>query len=560
MTVDSDKNTTFFTLSRKLQDLLKIMEDADIFAINYRTNRFTLTQKFRTVDLEKRIDLALDVKKLIRESHVSEKDYNFLIAVFRILYFKNLYHRDEFSFEDIDWFYRNEFLLPGEGQKEQKEDHFEDPAETDKKLIRRNLNPRERWDEVARLIEQKKIDMGVWISNVPRDHNFNPTGRLDPQDDLFKKLVSHYNLTFANSSGWDYPVPAAKGLVFILHITKTGFMHMWVNQDKGKISWKSFIKQFFAEFSFLNFTEQSQLLQCFEENQNKVFLLETANTIGPQPLIEAKWKGATVLCKRMIYNGRLEDVKCYIDFSKGKAEIEFFGAPGPCRLLQELITKPYVIAESLLRFEGFLEEFLGFNELTDRKLNDLAQHINQTKTDLQQDHNAIKNEITENRHAIETTGDQMQELVTVQKETTNTMHQRFDTVDVGICDVRQDLMFFEIEHVNAIDRSTQTILDAIELQSDEIKDFISSQLNCIRNDFLKNIELVIYAINKTSKSVNTLHRQTKLSKSSLYRYLKKLQDAGMIETEKIDTRSPGRKSRRFKLKEKIKKMIKEVSD
>jgi hypothetical protein len=418
-------------------------------------------------------------------------------------------------------------------------------------------SPQERWIQVADLIELKKIEMGIWISKIKRDHNIDPKGRIDEFSDLFKKLVDNYNLTFSNRSGYDKLVGKNDGNCFTMTMNKTGHISLWVNQTRSYYDWALFIKQFYSEFRFLTFEEQSQLLECFEYARDRLFILETANTIGPKPLIDLNWKGACVVCKRLLWKGKFHDILVWIDYSKGEdPEIEFNGPEEPCRLMQELLTMPLEIAESMGRFESILEEFLTQFEFIEQSFMDLAQTISKNQTEIiaaiddsrnqESDHFSI---ITNNQKGIITSLDDRFNNVDGQLQQ---IYDQQDGYQIQILDSIHDNHEIVIE---TVDFSSKKVLAGVEVLDQKISGLdekLDNKFNSLLCDleklidsqnqkFKANLYLVLRAISKLpGQTADILESKLNMKKSTLYRYLQVLQDNNLVLEKKRKTLFKGR--------------------
>jgi hypothetical protein len=546
-----------------------------LFEINPGSSTIQLHHSVRKDDEKHFFPRMKEIK-----TRVWEFEREFLTQTFSQLFFSKYktniitFHECNLLFKDLS---KNRKIAPKVDLQTEKKDHQEknrsikqksdlffetrtDPTEVSDPRLK---SPTERWIQFADLIESKKIEMAIWISKIKRDHNYDPMGRIDEFSDLFKKLVDQYNLTFLNKSGYDRIVGENDGYCFKMTMNKSGHIHLWVNQTRGYYDWTLFIKQFFNEFQFLTFEEQTQLLECFEYSRDKLFILETANTIGPKPLIDAEWKGACVACKRLLWKGKFHDVVVWIDYSKGPAEIEFFGPEGPCRLMQELLTMPYEVAESMGRFESILEEFLTQFEFIEQSFMDLAQTISKNQTEIiaaiddsrnqESDHFSI---ITNNQKGIITTLDDRFNNVDCQLQQIYDQGEGnqillMDTIFENHEEVIETVKFSHqtlLSGINIIDSKIESMGQKMTEDLDDLKIIIVEKIESRRVDFVNNLSLVLRAIQLIpGRTAETLMKSIQLPKTTLYNCLKTLSENNLVAVEKKKPLFPskGNKPKKF---------------
>jgi len=553
-------------LDIELRDLLMFAQRIKLIEINTGSSTIQLHHTVKKDDENHYFRRMKQIK-----ARVYEFEREFLTRTFSQLFFSK-YNTQLIMFYECNMLFldlsknrkianvtsqKNEVQAKSRSKKRQADLFFETRTDSTKVSDPRLKSPTERWEQFADLIESKKIEMAIWISKIKRDHNYDPMGRIDEFSDLFKKLVDHYNLTFLNKSGYDRLVGKNDGFCFSMTMNKSGHIHLWVNQTRGYYDWTLFIKQFFNEFQFLSFDEQSQLLQCFEYSRNKLFILETAKTIGPKSLIDANWKGACVACKRLIWKGKFNDVMVWIDYSKGPAEIEFHGAEGPCRLMQELLTMPYEIAESMGRFESILEEFLTQFEFIEQGFMDLSQTI-------AKNHDALIQNIKESKSQE---GTHFDILSSNQRGIITTLDNRFNDVDFQLQQIYDQNSGNQIVLLDSIHNNHEEVIQVVQYTSnkmlsglevldkkidskfDDLYREIVEMMDTHNEKFKNNLYLVIRAIhnipgatiNEISQFFNSEDIDIKIKQ--IYAYVKRLENEGLIKKLTINE-SAGRKGRK----------------
>lgn len=485
---------------------------------------------------------------------------NFLILIFKKLFFERN-NTNSIKFADLETLYFKRYkekkikikTNPAVTAKTQvqQQNRSKTNEEHKKKEIDSDLSegsdprlesPTDRWKRVGEWIQEKKVDLGVWISRICRDHNINPNGKLDPASNLYKEIVKYYGCYFGNGSLFDYFVPKSKGLSFVMSMNKTGYLRLWIN---SKIDWNTFLEHFFNEFKFLDFEDQSRLLECFEMHNREVFLLETSNIIGPGPLIDDQFKGSLILVKRLPYRGNLHDIQIWIDYSTGEPEIEFRGPEGSCKRLQEIVSRPMEVAKTFGYIETILDTYLSSFELIDRKQNDIAQSINTKFSGLQ---SIIEEKHEETRGFFNKQLDQNQQLIQVTKKQTDTMQDRFDAQDQSIAELDQTVRWAQYDTVENV-RQVSEKLNDLEMHID-LK--FEDQNQTFRN----NLYVVLHAIRKmpgttANHILKTINKKKKImSKTSLYDSLKELRESNIISAKKQKPlfRKRGRPRLKFKIK------------
>jgi predicted transcriptional regulator len=588
---------TGFNIENHINELLDFCEINEIFHFNTIEMKITLHSNFQ-------INEKHFFEKKSKLNVLSKFDRSFIYRFMLVLYHKK---RKYIEFQDLQEYYINHSKKIEDTQNQEgnipknKKDNY--PSKEVKKIDSQSYDPEqhyffenysdtldgsdhrlktptERWNQLANWIEEKKVDFGVWISKINRDHNKNPQGQLNINSELFRNLCTHYISRYSPNSSWYYAVKNKDNYSFTFSFSKKGRIRIWIKEG---VDWSLFIQHYFKEFDFLPFEQQSELLINFEKS-NEMFILETANTIGPESLIDDNFKGACVAVKKIFHKGKLHTVYVWIDYSKGHPEIEFKGPEDICRRLQEIITRPVEIAQTLGYIEQMLEQFFDVYQLTDNKLDELAILINVSG-------NEIKDEIQELK---ETTDNNIQTLIRGVnagftrnengQEVLHNDHLQFnENLNNGVTTIVQTIADTNQEQLNHREETTQELLEQmnkgttavikevsqvkkkiedseyyLRAQVREIKGFIQSEFSKHTKTFHNNLSMILAKIQQLpGKTIDEYFNQLSMKKGTLYNKLKFLSRNGIIEPTPVNNFRRGRSKLTYKIKDKFLKKIKE---
>lgn len=408
---------------------------------------------------------------------------------------------------------------------------FEDDTDPSEVSDHRLESPSDPLKALGEGIEKIKSDMRIYISKINRDHNINVKGFLDPKSDLFNILCTEFSTDFNNGSGWSTIIPAAHGVGFSLSLHKNGHIRMWINH---KLSWDIFMEQFWGQFKSLEFTQFSQLLEVFEYNRDKLFILETANMIGPRPVIDKTLKGAMLSINNIYSHGKLSDILVKVDYSEDDPEIEFIGPEDPTRKLQDLVVRPMEVVQSLGHLEHTIENNLDATNAVLQNQNDMALE-------------ASKNhKSTMERFATV----EQQQLTTVQvmKESQEVSKAQFGMV-VDELHTGHEIILNELQLGK--EQNTwlhEEVINRIDSLQDSITKIIDDRIQTLNQNFKNNLYLVLRALETLpGRTVKELSEELKIPQKSLYRYFSRLRGAELIASKKIEEIDPkkGRPKTRF---------------
>jgi predicted transcriptional regulator len=498
------------------------------------------------------------------------------------------------------------------------------------------------FNDLFKWLEEKKWEYGIWISKDDRDHNIKVSGRLDLKDRVekraFDKIVAGLNLTFSKNNG-NCTIVHSKGkkddgLYFSWQITKKGYNQFW---KKENLSWELFFYNLYDVLSPCDLTDEEfgVLIECLKDNQDdRLFKfmcpddfdiealkknlnadenqqLETANPIGPREIVEEKFNKACLIYHKVLHKGKYYPVMVKIDKSKGPYEIEFIGAYGPTRALQDVTVRAFETVESLSRFEFLLQEFLQkyirTNEIVSEihtleiSTNNIVKDTNSQissitssfdglkddflKKDIRDDifqvevKDNFKNVLNKVDKALQI-GNQITKNTSLLNDKTNLTNQGLGQVAVILRESYRDIQ--EIQHqqkkhildiqdlekdivvgqntINSnLNHSTKEIKeemkigfeqlrDDIQFLSDDLKGVINKRFEESRNEFRNNLYLVLRKLDKVSElTAKDISKELDVSLKSVYNYLKILKDNGLIREKKMKRKGRGRPAKLFKL-------------
>lgn len=430
-------------------------------------------------------------------------------------------------------------------------------------------------------LEEKKWEYCIWISKDDRDHNKNCQGQMDLEGVAFKKLVKGYGLTFSNQNGWETIIYNKDGLYFSWSINKNGICRFWINDN---LSWELFFRLLHQRLKVCNLTnkELKELIECLKDQEkSKLFLLETANLIGPREIIERDFNKACLIYKKAYFDGLYLPVEVKIDKSTGPYEIEFKGAEGPTRRLQDVTVRAFETVQSLSSMEFLIDSNLQIssatNELTHSNqgvLQSLQQQIISKedvlvefseldgrlfnldiKTDIQ--HVELRQDFKNLLKGVKNNSDNLGEAIILldkgiqelKKNYDDVIFENIEPVIVGLSSVNQNVIKSKTEITKEIKNGVKEIRKDIKKVSDNLKEIIESNFKALRVRLKNNLYLLIRKLDTLpGVTAKELSNELKLSQKTIYLYLKKLQDKKLIISEIKKSTKKGRPPRIFKLK------------
>lgn len=173
-------------------------------------------------------------------------------------------------------------------------------------------------DHVPDVIQKRKDDFGIWISQEALRHFKTMCCHLEPAGSLFGKIENHFVGEPYSSNGWANPIKNEdrdqRGLTFSMGFTKGGYLRLYLS-NKNK-DYEKFFGDLFDIFGFLEKEELIEFLESLilEERREQCFIHD-AREIGPKKTIDEKFKGAHVKINQVKWFGDdTYDVR--IDYSK----------------------------------------------------------------------------------------------------------------------------------------------------------------------------------------------------------------------------------------------------
>lgn len=443
-----------------------------------------------------------------------------------------------------------------------------------------NLSALYKW------LEEKKWEYAIWISKDDRDHNKNCQGQMDPDGSAFKKLVKGYGLTFSNRNGWETIIYNKDGLYFSWSINKNGICRFWINDN---LSWELFFKLLQNKLKECHLTaeEFKELIECLENvDKDKLFYLETANLIGPREIIEREFNKACLVYTKTYFNGLYLPIKIEIDKSTGPYEIEFKGAEGPTRRLQDVTVRALETVQSLGHLEFLLDSNLQIgsdtNELAHKNYGSIDQLLQQIipkeellvefseidgrvfnldiKTDIQhielkQHFRDLLREVKNNTDGLKNNSDNLGQTILLLDEGIQELKENYkdvifeniEPVVNGLSSLHQNVIDSKIEITKEIKNGVDEIKKDIKNVSDNLKAIIESNFKHLRNQLKNNLYLTLRKIDTIpSLTAKNLSNELKLSQKTIYFYLKELQDKNLIVSEIKKNGHKGRPPKIFK--------------
>ncbi|MFW9971719.1 MAG: HTH domain-containing protein [Candidatus Odinarchaeota archaeon] len=435
-------------------------------------------------------------------------------------------------------------------------------------------------------LAEKKWEYCIWISKSDRDHNKDCLGQLDPNGKVFQKLIKSFNLTFSNPNGWETIIYKKEGLYFSWSVNKNGYIRFWINDY---LSWELFIKLLHEKLQVCSYTpdEFKEFIEVLEDNEKKkLFYLETANVIGPREVIEREFNKACLVYQQVYFNGLYLPVVVKIDKSKGPYEIEFQGAEGPTKRLQDLTVRDVETVQSLgvmeFKQDSMLQlasannqqlvllqknilpkqDLLGELSLIDikgdirniileEKLNEVLKGFPKLKETII----SLDSESSEDRVKIrEVLANLIVQLLNLDSNIQDNLNETKSSVESAFIDTSNHIYNAKEEIVQKIESSVETI----NTNLDNLQKYISKEFKQTNNRIKNNLYLTLRKMdNMPEITARQLSEELNVSQKTIYSYLKKLQDKKLIISEIKKSKTPGRPGKVFKLNsKKIMKLLK----
>ena len=438
-------------------------------------------------------------------------------------------------------------------------------------------------DRARQKLPEGKEDFGIWISTNKLDHVHTWNGKFnitDPEEgSLWTILERELNPEY-NSTGWAYPIREEDDYLLKVHLHRNGYRNI------GTV--RIFIERFFNPeiifqenyfrlFHFFTPEQHKLFLQELKDEvtNNPLFYVELANAIGPKHVVDEQFKKAHLKCYMHNGHGGKSWVDIAIDYSLNRPEIEFKGPYLPTSNLRDIVVEPGKYVDSVLFMnDNITRRFRQQDnnlDLISSNLYSNGQILQQIPQQLDFVYNDIaglltKQEILQDLHFVnleEYLKGSFKRSIRVLNGMNNnigllghSLKHFYNFVDAGLDTVKVEVS----DQLNTLQENIDNQFR--DLKSD-LKDFITREFSTFRKDFVNNLYLVLKAIHEvpeiTSRElISQLKSQLEVSEGTLYRYLRKLEDQGLIASFKIKT---SRKTKRaFKLSNKIQKVIKKLKN
>ena len=436
-------------------------------------------------------------------------------------------------------------------------------------------------------LEEKKWSYCIWISKIDRDHNINPLGQLDPSGSAFTKLIDGLGLTFLNRNGWESVIGKKDGLYFSFSCNKNGYLRFWINE---KLSWELFFDLLQERLKACNLTteEFKEIIEALEDDEKKkLFLLETANVIGPRDIIEREFNKACLVYKKAYFKGLYLPVLVKIDKSKGPFEIEFQGADGPTRRLEDVTVRAFETVQSLGHLEFLqksnLEVNIANNELLEKNEKSIInvesslgslQQLVMPKEEVLVEFSEIDGRLfnldikTDIQHVEVKT--HFRDLLKASLNNASNISELIALLDQEIPELKVNFKEVIFENIEPLFAGQRLIVKKIDETSDKItnlKNNISKKFESLQEYLSKEFQdvkiknknalyLIVRKLHKIPNlTVSEIFSELNVSKTTVYSYFKKLQERELIGHVISKKSRPGRPSKIYHLTKKAKDMF-----
>ncbi|MGQ4874519.1 MAG: HTH domain-containing protein [Promethearchaeia archaeon] len=436
---------------------------------------------------------------------------------------------------------------------------------------------------IPELISKRKDDFGIWISKEALRHFESMKCTLDPDGELFRKIETYFNPVYGLNL-WATPINNKKrddkGLSFSLQIHQNGHIRIHLS-NKNDNDVEKFIADFFEIFNFLTDVEKIQLLESLllERFDKPCFYVHDAREIGPKKIIDEEFKGAHIRVNQVNWFGKTKyDVR--IDYSiKQKPHIE---AEGPIqqvgnlmRLLDgtpEFISNLSEVRELCYRTRDKVHDtYIGIGKISeslnntgeilqiiDTKLDGIAinQISNQQLIDIleRQIFPKIKETIIQARDQSSLERAQIRnsliELITqllnldsnINNTIQNCKNELEDTIIVNAQDLHLNIDNTREIIAKKIDDLDKNISDRF----DDLRQLLDREFSNVKARVKYNLFWIMQKLDQIpSLTAREIADQLNVSRKTVYQYLRKLQEKGLIIGENERKGKRGRPPKRY---------------
>lgn len=458
--------------------------------------------------------------------------------------------------------------------------------------------------EVVGAIQGEIYKKGIYISKHCQEHfrtlsaKFNLM-RNKKDIEIYDKLEKHLKPRYRDNK-WAWPIDKEKqkklGICFTMRMSKGGTITIYIKKRFKDI--ETFLEHYYNTFDFLSYEEHGRVLDLFylEKEKRKVFdYIHLANKVGPKATIDEDFKGACIKVKYYTLKSGEKNLTVKIDYSDPEEpELEFEGPRAECENLRDILVKP---AETLptinntydmsLEARNNTKSILSNQQLLSQQQLDqgdtlqLLQDELLSKDDLYAEFSelgawiwnlSLKEDIfqAENRtqfmsvkshikSVLEDLQNQKQNLAEVIVLIDKEFQELKPIIEDKLFDTTTEIINGLHSHIKHYNQNIESKFEEINTNLDSLKlyleELISKEFTILRGDFRNNLYLVIREIHQIpSATAQQISTKLNLSKSTVYSYLKQLQDKKIIHYNLVPRKRPGRPLKSFFLTKKSKRL------
>jgi len=455
-------------------------------------------------------------------------------------------------------------------------------------------------------LKKGKESFGIWISTNKLDHARTWIGKYDLDDPevnaIWEKLEKNLKVNY-NNTGWAYPIREKDGYILKVHVHKNNFrnigtVRIFVERHFDLMT--IFQDNYFRIFDFFTPEEHGLFLNALEDEatKNPLFYVELANAMGPKSIVDDKFKKAHLKCYLHDGLGKKTWIDVEIDYSIRQPEIEFRGPFFPTSNLRDVVVEPGKYVDSVLFMNS---NIMGKFRCQGRILDEINENVSsngqvllQVSSKLDYVYNDItglltKQEILQDLHFLNLEsylkGTFNQGIAILNGVNQNvgllgqSLQNLFGFVDAGFGEIRETVSS-QVEPIidslsltvqkqeethEKIDELRKDVIKRLDDLEASLKETLRKELSELRKAHFNNLYLVLKAIKDlpgaTSREiVEALKDELKVSRSTIYNYLKTLQDKGLVEKSKKRSNKKGRPSHSFWLSKRTKNLIKKIKE
>lgn len=552
----------------------------------------------------KLIPEILEKSKGIIFSNYQEKETKFLSFIFKILNDRTSHW---IPFKDVEnqYFYhfKEEKGISNISKKESKNRGIRgDPSP----LSPKNVIKEEKKEnyisirdmplyKVSEEIKGEIYKKGIYISKHCLEHFKTLSAKFDlvkniEDINIYNKFEEHLKPDY-NRFGWAWAIDKGKqaklGICFNIQMHNKGTFIIFIKKNFKDV--ETFLEHYYRIFDFLDYEELGRLLDLFyisKENRKVFDYIHLANKIGPKQTIDKEWKGAHIKVEYFILKSGKKVLNVKIDYSDPhEPELEIEGPEAEGRNLRDILVNPSGTLPTISNIGDWardnrnnLKDIQTQQTIITESLNDNGQILQLVQQDIFNNHQEnldqltslyekleyIKEEIPELKNAlVNIYSDGSKERIVIRDSLVKLIVHllNLDTNIQGNIErtkglIQQTFLDTSSEIHNAKDEIVNHINSQLDSFKTELTNIINQEFTTIRKGFSHNLYLVLRAIHNlpdlTSQEIfNEIQEELSISRTTLYNYLQKLQDKGLINKRKMQLHKKGRPSHIFRISDKI---------